>query len=524
MTVVIIGDWLLGCPGYHVPAEPTIRILRQTKVAPASLFRFIRGNLAHPGGQFIANTEDKRVIFTQLFNVVRGRVSRRPTRFWRPVSVWRTGPMRIPVLGFLLVAPVLPVRAQAPGLVGRWDLTFEVGQVRYPSWLEVVRDGDSLRGRFQGRFGHATPIATIGITGDRFQFVWPDEDNASAPVTRFEGTVLGANRLNGVMTPAQGARESFGGVRAPIQERFRTPRWGRPTDLLANGLRGWTIREPETKNGWRLDDGVLSNAPPSADLVSRQRFTDFRLHVEVNVPPKGNSGIYLRGRHEIQVQDDFGNPPHPRRMGGVYGQITPTSLPAKRAGEWQAFDITMVGRILTVRLNGITIIDQAEIPGITGGAIDSDEGAPGPVMLQGDHSGVRYRNIRIEPAVEEGGLVAAAVARAERDRFRAQVARDTAALGTLLDDDLVYVHSNALIENKARFIETIATGRIGYDSLVPVQMTHRVHGSTAVGNGRVHAVVRMNGQNLSVDLLFTTVLLHRNGRWRLVNWQSTLAQ
>jgi len=432
--------------------------------------------------------------------------------------------MRHLVLVFVLLVPIR-LGAQSPGLAGRWDLTFDAGQTRYPSWLEVVRDGEGWKGRFQGRFGHATPIVSIVTTEDRFQFSWPDENNASAPVTLFEGRILGANRLNGAMIPAQGPRESFEGIRAPVQERFLAPRWGRPIDLLADGLGGWTIRAPETKNGWRLDHGVLTNAPPSADLVSRRRFTDFRLHVEVNVPPKGNSGIYLRGRHEIQVQDDFGNAPHPRRMGGVYGQITPSSLPAKRAGEWQQFDITLIGRVLTVVLNGVTIIDQVEIPGITGGAIDSDEGAAGPVMLQGDHSGVRYRNIRIEPAVETRGPVAAAVARAERDRFAAQVARDTGALRNLLDDDLVYVHSNALIENKGRFIETVGTGRIGYDSLVPVQMTHRVYGSTAVGNGRVRAVVRMNGQPpLAVDLLFTTVLVQRRGRWRLASWQSTRAQ
>jgi hypothetical protein len=73
-------------------------------------------------------------------------------------------------------------------------------------------------------------------------------------------------------------------------------------------------------------------------------------------------------------------------------------LPAKRAGEWQTFDITLIGRRVTIVLNGVTIVDDAEIPGITGGALDSDEAAPGPIMLQGDHTGVQYRNIRIEPA------------------------------------------------------------------------------------------------------------------------------
>jgi len=429
--------------------------------------------------------------------------------------------MRIVAAALLLAAPLLSLQAQIPGLVGRWDLTFEGGQVRYPGWLEVVREAEGLRGRFQPRFNHATPITRIDVDGDGFRFAWSDEDHPGGPATWFEGTVIGANRLRGVMIPAEGPRESFEGVRAPVMKRFRPPRWGRAVDLLAAGLGGWTTRDPKIRNGWRVENGVLRNAPPSNDLVSRQRFTDFRLHVEVNLPPNGNSGIYLRGRHEIQVQDDFGASPHPLRMGAVYGQIAPTLLPARKAGEWQAFDITVVGRMLTVVLNGVTIISQAEIPGITGGALDSDEGAPGPVMLQGDHSGVRYRNIRIEPAVEDDGAVLAAVARAERRRFEAQVTRDTAALRSLLDDDLVYIHSNALTENKAHFIETVATGRIVYDSLVPGGMTHRIYGSTAVGTGRVRAVVRLNGQNVAVDLLFTTVLLKRNGRWRLASWQST---
>ena len=424
----------------------------------------------------------------------------------------------------LLFVP-LQLGAQSATLVGRWDLTFGVDQSRYSSWLEVIRDGDRLTGRFLGGCCHATPIVSITMADDRFGFSWPNEGNPAAPATRFEGRVLGANQLSGVMIPASGPEETFVGIRAPILERFRAPRWGRPIDLLADGLKGWVVRDPKSPNGWLLDQGILSNAPPSADLVSRRRFGDFRLHVEVNVPPTGTSGIYLRGRYEVQVQDDHGKTPHPRRMGGVYGQVTPTSLPAKRAGEWQSFDITLIGRVVTVVLNGVTIIDQVEIPGITGGAIDSDEGAPGPLMLQGDHSGVRYRNIRIEPALETEGPAGAAVVRAERDRFRAQVARDTAALRNLLDEDLVYIHSNALIESKGHFIETVGTGRIVYNSLVPVHMTHRLYGSTAVGNGRVRAVVRMNGQPpVSVDLLFTTVLIQRSGRWRLASWQSTRAQ
>jgi len=118
----------------------------------------------------------------------------------------------------------------------------------------------------------------------------------------------------------------------------------------------------------------------------------------------------------------------------------------------------------------------------------------------------------------------AQVQQAELARFDAQVRRDTVALDSLLSDDLVYTHSNALIESKAHFLETIATDRIRYDSMAPIEMKHRVFGGTAVGNGRVHVRVQMNGQTIPVDLLFTTVHVRRDGHWQLVAWQSTRAQ
>jgi hypothetical protein len=175
---------------------------------------------------------------------------------------------------------------------------------------------------------------------------------------------------------------------------MESPVWGDEIDLLAGGLDDWHARVPD-RNGWRIENGELINGPPSSDLITDLEFTDFTLHIEANVPEGGNSGIYLRGRYEVQVLDDAGNEPHNRGMGGIYGQVAPTAQPALPAGEWQSFDITLVGRRVTVVLNGVTIIDDAEIPGITGGALDSNEGLPGPLMLQGDHGGIRYRNLRI---------------------------------------------------------------------------------------------------------------------------------
>jgi hypothetical protein len=85
------------------------------------------------------------------------------------------------------------------------------------------------------------------------------------------------------------------------------------------------------------------------------------------------------------------------QLGGVYGLLSPNEMVAKDAGEWQTYDITLVGRRVTVVANGVTIIADQVIPGITGGAIDSREGEPGPILIQGDHGPVDYRNIIITP-------------------------------------------------------------------------------------------------------------------------------
>ena len=137
--------------------------------------------------------------------------------------------------------------------------------------------------------------------------------------------------------------------------------------------------------------------------MTEAKFQDFQLHVEVMVPEGSNSGIYLRGRYEVQVQDDHGKEPHARGMGGIYGQVTPVENAALPAGEWQSFDITLVGRTVTVVLNGKTIIDGQEIPGITGGALDSREAEPGPIFLQGDHGRILYRNLVLTPGLDSSG-------------------------------------------------------------------------------------------------------------------------
>jgi hypothetical protein len=134
-------------------------------------------------------------------------------------------------------------------------------------------------------------------------------------------------------------------------------------------------------------------------LITDGTFTNFKLHLEFKYPKGSNSGIYLRGRHEVQIEDGFGKEPFSRNISGVYGFIDPSENAARKAGEWQSMDITLLGRFVTVVLNDTTVIDNQEIPGITGGALDSNEGEPGPIFIQGDHGPISFRNIILTPAV-----------------------------------------------------------------------------------------------------------------------------
>jgi len=129
----------------------------------------------------------------------------------------------------------------------------------------------------------------------------------------------------------------------------------------------------------------LKNPSSGINLLTVAQYDDFKLHIEASYPKGSNSGIYLRGRYEVQVEDSYGRDPDSILFGGIYGFLTPNEMAALPAGEWQVFDITLIGRRVTIVANGKTIISDQIIPGITGGAIDSKEGEPGPLLLQGDH-------------------------------------------------------------------------------------------------------------------------------------------
>ncbi|HOJ53501.1 MAG TPA: DUF1080 domain-containing protein [Phycisphaerae bacterium] len=179
----------------------------------------------------------------------------------------------------------------------------------------------------------------------------------------------------------------------------RQREWGEPIELF-NGkdLTGWKPLGDPAKFNWKVVDGILHCDGRAANIVTEETFGDFKLHVEFKVPQGGNSGVYLRGRYEIQVADSHGRPPGEHDCGGLYSRLAPKENASKPAGEWQTFDITLIDHYMTVVWNGKLVHDNVEIEGITGGAIDSKENEPGPIYLQGDHTSIDYRKITLTPA------------------------------------------------------------------------------------------------------------------------------
>ena len=283
--------------------------------------------------------------------------------------------------------------------LGRWDLTLKTPQREAPSWLEITEEGGQFHARMVSRWGHARPLPKVEIANGHILFVSPKEEEDRKDDMVFEGNLSG-DRLVGTTTGQDGTPWTWTGERAPTLARKGTPKWGKPVQLF-NGkdLTGWAPSDPNATAKWTVENGTLVSPGHGPELISTAKFNDFKLHVEFNCGKGANSGVYLRGRYELQIEDDVDPEGPTMQTGGIYGFLAATPAQPRRPGEWQSYDITFVGRTVTVLQNGQTIIDHKEIPGITGGALDSHEGLPGPIYLQGSEAGhVAFRNLTITPA------------------------------------------------------------------------------------------------------------------------------
>jgi hypothetical protein len=288
--------------------------------------------------------------------------------------------------------------AAAKPFLGRWDLTLKAPDREYPSWLEIQIENGQLGARMVSRWGHARSLPKFELANGHITFVSPKEEEDRKDDMVSEGKLEG-DMLTGTTTGQDGTPWSWTGRRAPSLKSTGDPKWGKPIQLF-NGkdLSGWRPDRPGDA-GWKVENGTLVSPGHGPELINDSKFTDFKLHVEFNCGPGANSGVYLRGRYELQIEDNSIQEPPSHHTGGIYGFLAPSPEMPRKPGEWQTYDITLVGRTVTVMQNGQTIIDHQEIPGITGGALDSHEELPGPIYLQGsEDSHVAFRNIVITPA------------------------------------------------------------------------------------------------------------------------------
>jgi hypothetical protein len=305
-----------------------------------------------------------------------------------------------------MVASALCTWAQVSGqadpsapFLGRWDLTLKAADQEYPAWIEIGQKDGNLTAVFTGRWGNARPLPRIAIKGTQITFVSPKEEEASNADMIFKGDLKGQS-LSGAVNGPDGSTWGWTGVKAPVLDKtVSSPKWDKPIQLLSGtDLSGWH----ESKAGppdWTVKDGILVSPGNGPELISDHKFQDFKLHVEFNCAENSNSGVYLRGRYEVQIETESEGEPPSHHTGGVYGFLAPTPELPRRPDVWQTFDITLIGRKVKVIQNGQTVIDNQEIPGLTGGALDSHEGEPGPIYLQGSEKGhVLFRNITITPA------------------------------------------------------------------------------------------------------------------------------
>jgi 3-keto-disaccharide hydrolase len=303
---------------------------------------------------------------------------------------------RLVILSATISLPFSLLCGASSPFAGRWDLTVVTPKGTHPSWMEFADEGATPAIRIVGRVAHVHPARDVKVNGSQLSFStmesWFSKD---IPVTwKLE---VKNRKLAGSQHRSDGVDGQITGVPAPLLDRKPPAAWTDPEPLF-NGkdLSGWEVDDP-SKTYWSAHDGELRNDKGGANIRTTRKFDDFKLHIEYNCPNEGNSGVYLRGRYEVQVEyEPPGHNPKLRSMGSIYGFLAPSADVPRRPGQWESYDVTFVGRNVTVVRDGVLIIKNQEIPGITGGALDSHEGEPGPLYLQGDHTGgLKYRNITI---------------------------------------------------------------------------------------------------------------------------------
>ncbi|MEP6915806.1 MAG: DUF1080 domain-containing protein [Acidobacteriota bacterium] len=295
-------------------------------------------------------------------------------------------------------------RAQPNPFLGRWTLSSTATPPIYVGWLDVSMESGQLAARFSNRGGAPAAVAAILIVDG--ELVFQPAAGRRGPSAEHRARAQG-DRLIGSAT--SGDRTiAFVGVRPPkwppadasAQHAFATP------VELCDGktMDGWDLVRPDQP--WVVIDGEMTNSPagvkpaPGSNLRSKQKFQDYRIDAEYKLDDGSHSGIYFRGRYEMQVLGDAGKPPDKTSHMSVYGWAAPLVNASKPDNEWQTMAGIIVGNKITVTLNGQQVHDNTTLEAITTNAVDPNELEPGPIQLVGNDGKVWYRKVTITPIVD----------------------------------------------------------------------------------------------------------------------------
>ncbi len=327
--------------------------------------------------------------------------------------------LRLPLSLSLLLAFLLPkvIAAEPESFVGHWGLKMDQGDA---GWLSIEKRNEQWSGQLWA-VGEPKPLKDLTFQNGQLNFtrllrVGPPEfvggpfTGPRIPCECF--AKINSDQISILVKKPDSSTLTYSGKRLPplpAKPDLSKVKFAEPITLF-NGkdLTGWTLTNPDQKNGWKARDGILVNETPKknfdpfsryGNLRTEQSFGDCRLTLEFNVPPGGNSGIYVSGLYEVQIVDRDSKMQGIHGVGSVFNRIEASHNAGKPGGEWQTYDITIVDRHATVILNGEKVIDNQPILGNTNGALHSDVTASGHLFFQGDHTAVSYRNIVIHPVI-----------------------------------------------------------------------------------------------------------------------------
>ena len=297
----------------------------------------------------------------------------------------------------LAAAALLPSAAKsATPFEGRWDLVVTpkaAGVKIYPDWMEVgVKDGAPAV-RIQPRSGSAFYAKEFKTEGTHLSVLWAN-GTTTWDLDVKDGKLAGSEKRDGKLFA------DLAGVRAPLLKRNPPKEWTAPEPIF-NGkdLTGWEPTDPAAANHYVAKDGESAQRIQGREPENHAQVRRFQTAHRIQLPrQKATAGSICAAATKSRWNTRRLMPTTSfTASASVYSMLAPAVELPRKPGTWESFDITLVGRWLTVVRNGVKTIDNQEIAGITGGALDSNEGEPGPFYIQGDHTGgMKYRNITIQ--------------------------------------------------------------------------------------------------------------------------------